>query len=83
MSHAQLGRIERGLQPYSQGVLEAIADALERGDVERIGVRPARVGSPADIKRRPNQTATCCLTLYRPYVKIRACSFRVHCGLVM
>jgi len=29
MSHAQLGRIERGLQPYSQGVLEAIADALE------------------------------------------------------
>jgi len=29
MSHAQLGRIERGLQPYSQSVLEAIADALD------------------------------------------------------
>jgi transcriptional regulator with XRE-family HTH domain len=29
MSHAQLSRIERGLQPYSQPVLEAIADALQ------------------------------------------------------
>ena len=28
MTHASLSRIERGLQPYSQPVLEAIADAL-------------------------------------------------------
>lgn len=27
-THASLSRIERGLQPYSQPVLEAIADAL-------------------------------------------------------
>lgn len=27
-THASLGRIERGLQPYSQALLEAIADAL-------------------------------------------------------
>lgn len=26
MSHAQLGRIERGLQPYNQELLEALAD---------------------------------------------------------
>jgi len=25
LSHAQLGRIERGLQPYNQGLLEALA----------------------------------------------------------
>lgn len=26
LSHAQLGRIERGLQPYNQELLEALAD---------------------------------------------------------
>lgn len=29
MTHASLSRIERGLQPYSQPILEAIADALQ------------------------------------------------------
>lgn len=28
LSHAQLGRIERGLQPYNQALLEAVADVL-------------------------------------------------------
>lgn len=28
-THASLSRIERGLQPYSQPILEAIADALQ------------------------------------------------------
>lgn len=28
VTHASLSRIERGLQPYSQAILEAIADAL-------------------------------------------------------
>lgn len=28
MSHGQLGRIERGLQPYNQALLEAIAEVL-------------------------------------------------------
>ena len=29
ITHASLSRIERGLQPYSQPLLEAIADALQ------------------------------------------------------
>jgi transcriptional regulator with XRE-family HTH domain len=29
MTHASLSRIERGLQPYSQPLLEALADALQ------------------------------------------------------
>lgn len=33
MTHASLSRIERGLQPYSQPILEAIADELTGGDV--------------------------------------------------
>jgi len=33
MTHATLSRIERGLHPYSQPVLEAIADELTGGDV--------------------------------------------------
>jgi transcriptional regulator with XRE-family HTH domain len=33
MTHASLSRIERGLQPYSQPILEAIADVLTSGDV--------------------------------------------------
>lgn len=41
-THASLSRIERGLQPYSQPVLEAVAEAL--------GVEPADllVRNPAD-----------------------------------
>jgi hypothetical protein len=33
MTHASLSRIERGLQPYSQPILEAVADELTDGDV--------------------------------------------------
>lgn len=33
MTHASLSRIERGLQPYSQPIVEAIADELTGGDV--------------------------------------------------
>ncbi len=33
MTHASLSRIERGLQPYSQPILEALADELTGGDV--------------------------------------------------
>jgi transcriptional regulator with XRE-family HTH domain len=29
ITHASLSRLERGLQPYSQGVLERLADVLE------------------------------------------------------
>lgn len=33
MTHASLSRIERGLQPYSQPIIEAIAEELTYGDV--------------------------------------------------
>lgn len=43
MTHASLSRIERGLQPYSQPILEAIADELTGGDVASLLMR-----DPAD-----------------------------------
>lgn len=43
MTHASLSRIERGLQPYSQAILEAIADELTNGDVASLLMR-----DPAD-----------------------------------
>ncbi len=51
MTHASLSRIERGLQPYSQPILEAIADELTDGDVVSLLIR-----NPADSStsaRRP------------------------------
>ena len=39
MTHASLSRIERGLQPYSQPILEAIADELTNGDVASLLMR--------------------------------------------
>jgi transcriptional regulator with XRE-family HTH domain len=33
MTHASLSRIERGLQPYSQPILEALSEELTYGDV--------------------------------------------------
>jgi transcriptional regulator with XRE-family HTH domain len=39
MTHASLSRIERGLQPYSQPILEAIADELTGGDVGSLLMR--------------------------------------------
>lgn len=39
MTHASLSRIERGLQPYSQPVLEAIAEELTNGDVASLLMR--------------------------------------------
>ena len=39
MTHASLSRIERGLQPYSQPILEAIADELTGGDVASLLIR--------------------------------------------
>ena len=38
MSHAQLGRIERGLQPYNQALLEALAE-LYRTDAASLIMR--------------------------------------------
>ena len=38
-THATLSRIERGLQPYSQPILEAMADELTGGDVASLLMR--------------------------------------------
>src|SRR3954466_6944478 len=43
MPQASLSRIERGLQPYSQPILEAMADELTGGDVASLLMR-----NPAD-----------------------------------
>ena len=39
MTHASLSRIERGIQPYSQPILEAIAEELTGGDVASLLMR--------------------------------------------
>jgi transcriptional regulator with XRE-family HTH domain len=38
-THATLSRIERGLQPYSQELLERLADELAEGDVASLLIR--------------------------------------------
>jgi transcriptional regulator with XRE-family HTH domain len=43
-THASLSRIERGLQPYSQPILEAIADALGTDPASLLMRDPAEPG---------------------------------------
>lgn len=58
MTHASLSRIERGLQPYSQPILEAIADELTGGDTASLLMRdpsdPEGIWSVWD-RARPGQ----------------------------
>jgi transcriptional regulator with XRE-family HTH domain len=42
MSHAQLGRIERGLQPYNQALLEALAELYRTEPASLIMRDPTR-----------------------------------------
>jgi hypothetical protein len=44
MSHAQLGRIERGLQPYNQELLEAPCRAIPDGTGQPHHARPDQRG---------------------------------------
>lgn len=39
ITHASLSRIERGIQPYSQPILEALAAELTKGDVASLLIR--------------------------------------------
>lgn len=50
ISYASLGRIERGLQPYSQPVLEAVAEALDVGPGFLISEKPG--SDMAEMSRR-------------------------------
>ena len=52
ISHASLGRIEKGEQPYSQPILEALADALGVTVGMLLEVHPDREGDVVDLVRR-------------------------------
>lgn len=50
-SHASIGRIETGLQPYTQPVLEALAEALNVSVVDLLSVDPTKEGEVVDLMR--------------------------------
>lgn len=52
ISHVSLGRIERGEQPYSQPILEALADALAVSVSALIEVDPTKEGEVIDLMSR-------------------------------
>lgn len=49
ISYASLSRIERGSQPYSQPILEAIATALDVLPAELLQVDPSQEGDVVDV----------------------------------
>lgn len=55
ISHASLGRIENGDQPYSQPILEALAQALNCSVTDLIGVDPTKEGEVVDLMRLINE----------------------------
>lgn len=50
-SHANLGRIETYRQPYTQDILEAIADALQVSVTSLLTVDPTKDGEVVDLMR--------------------------------
>lgn len=52
ISHASLGRIENGEQPYSQPILEALAEALNVSVASLIATDPTKEGQVIDLVRR-------------------------------
>ena len=53
-SYASIGRIEKGEQPYSQPVLEAIAHALSCSVTDLLSVDPNKEGEVVDLVRLLN-----------------------------
>lgn len=51
ISHASIGRIEKGEQPYSQPVIEALAQALDVTVSDLIEVNPEKDGDVIDLLR--------------------------------
>lgn len=51
LSHASIGRIETGKQPYSQPILEAIAKALGVSVAQLIEMHPGKEGEVIDLVR--------------------------------
>lgn len=54
ISHASLGRIETGQQPYSQPILEALAQALGVSRGALLEMHPDREGEVIDLVRHLN-----------------------------
>ena len=57
ISHTSIGRIEKGQQPYSQPILEAIADALGVSASMLLEVNPDKDGDVIDITLRLNKAS--------------------------
>ena len=57
ISHASLGRIERGMQPYSQPILEAISTALAVPVSALLEINPAKAGDVVDLMRLLNSAS--------------------------
>lgn len=55
ISHTSIGRIEKGQQPYSQPILEAIAAALGVSAWMLLEVNPEKDGDVIDITLRLNK----------------------------
>lgn len=53
-SHANIQRIEKYEQPYSQDILEAIAEALEVSVTDLLTVDPTKDGEVVDLLRLIN-----------------------------
>lgn len=53
-SHANIQRIEKNEQPYTQEILEAIADALDCAPTDLLSVDPAKNGEVVDLLRLIN-----------------------------
>lgn len=49
LSYVSINRIEKGLQPYSQPILEAIAHALDVTVVDLLSVDPTKEGQVVDL----------------------------------
>ncbi|TPK14139.1 helix-turn-helix transcriptional regulator [Mesorhizobium sp. B2-5-11] len=53
-SHANIQRIEKYEQPYTQEILEAIAEALEVTPIDLLAVDPTKNGEVVDLLRLIN-----------------------------
>lgn len=51
LDHSTLGRIERGLVPYSQGLLESAAEAYNCEPWDLLNVNPDKEGRVVDLTR--------------------------------
>ena len=58
ISHTSIGRIEKGKQPYSQPILEALAHALGVPAWMLLEVNPEKGGDVIDITLRLNKAPT-------------------------